>query len=170
MLSGLLIIVERPLTVRVLVSPTLIVVGSKAQVAPEEQESEILSAKELAADAETVYVGLVSDASPIWITVDRLLIESAKTAFAIPASDTARLPPAALLAMVSVPVRLPLVVGVNVMLTEQPSPAFSALGKSPQVFVSSKSPEMLMSERMIEALPVFIICTTWAGLLSPTVS
>jgi hypothetical protein len=170
MLSGLLLVAERPLTVKALVSPGLIVVGSKVQVAPEEQESEILSAKELAAEAETVYVGFVADAFPIWITVDRLLMASAKTAFPIPASDTVLLPPAALLAMVSVPVRLPVFVGVNMMLTEQLSPAFSVLGKSPQVSVSSKSPEMVMSERVIEALLVFMMYTTWAGLVSPTVS
>jgi hypothetical protein len=117
-----------------------------------------------------VKVGLVLAALPIWITVDRGVAESEKTAFPIPASATCRALPAALLSTVNVPVRLPLAAGVNVMLTVQPSPTFSALGKEPHVFVSSKSPVMLMLERVMETWPVFIICTTWAGLLSPMVS
>jgi hypothetical protein len=47
---GLELVAERPLTVKVLLSPALIVDGSNVQ-APVEQESTILSVKELAADA-----------------------------------------------------------------------------------------------------------------------
>jgi hypothetical protein len=47
---GLGLVAERSLTVKVLLSPALIVAGSNAQV-PLEQESTILSVKELAPDA-----------------------------------------------------------------------------------------------------------------------
>jgi hypothetical protein len=54
---GLLLVAERPFTVRMLFSPAVIDVGLKLQVAPEaEQESPMLLVKELGADAETVNV------------------------------------------------------------------------------------------------------------------
>ena len=63
--KGVLVVGERLLRVRVLVSPTLISVGSKLHdAALEAQPRVILSVKPLADEAETVYVGVVSEDLP----------------------------------------------------------------------------------------------------------
>jgi hypothetical protein len=110
MFKGLGVVAERPLTVNVLLWPAVIEVGSKAQVAPEEQERVIVSTNELDAEAKIVKV---TEVVPITTFVDRALVDSEKTALPIPERDTVCTPPAASSVMVRLPLRAPLDVGVN---------------------------------------------------------
>ena len=110
MFKGLGLVAERPLTVNVLLWPPVIEVGSKAQVAPEEQERLIVFTNELGAVAKTVKV---TDVVPITTFVDRALVDSENTALPMPERDTVCVPPAASSVMVRLPVREPLDEGVN---------------------------------------------------------
>ena len=75
--------------------------------------------------------------------------------------------PAALSAMLSVPVRAPVVVGEKVTLTLQAVPAGSVAGK-PHVLVWAKSPEAVMVVIPRLLLPVLLIVTTCGLLEAPT--
>ncbi len=70
----------------------------------------------------------------------------------------------ALLAMVSVPVRVPATVGVNVTLTVQE--ALAAMD-DPQVLVCEKSPVAVTPETDAAALPVLVTVTVCALLVVP---
>ena len=151
-LNGLAVVAESPETVTVLLWPDMMEDGLNEQVAPPVHVRVMLPVNEL---GEEALITNVVDAVPIWRAAARLLAESEKTALPVPISVTLCWLPAALLVTDSVPVRLPLAVGVNVMLTAQPSPTFSTLGKEPQLLVSAKSLVTLMLERVIDDLPVF---------------
>jgi hypothetical protein len=73
--------------------------------------------------------------------------------------------PDALSVIVIVPVRVPLAVGVNVMLMLQLPPAGSEL---PHVFASAKSPVAAMLVIFSVAEPVLVSVTDWAALVVPT--
>jgi len=141
-------------------------VGLKEQVTPEEHESVIGSVKELGPDVATVKV---VDVVPISMTLERVLAARVKTASPTPESETdVSEAPAALLCMLTLPLCLPLPVGVKVMNTRQLSPTLSALGKEPQVVLTAeKLPEAVMLDKVSEALPVLLITTAWAGLVAP---
>ena len=96
-------------------------------------------------------VGLVV---PIgWLTNVRLAGESvAIGAVPVPASDTFWGVPDALSVTVTEPDRVPTAVGVKVTLIEQLAPAASV---APHVFVSAKSPLLVMLEIAMASLPVF---------------
>ena len=70
--------------------------------------------------------------------------------------------------MVSVAVRDPAAVGVNVTLTAQFTPARNEL---PQVFVCAKSPELVPVRERLEmarvTIPVFVRVRVWTGLAVP---
>ena len=70
----------------------------------------------------------------------------------------------ALLVIVRVPLRVPLVVGVNVTLRAQEEPAASKL---PQLFVSAKSPFTEIEEMERTASPVLESVTDCAPLVVP---
>jgi hypothetical protein len=163
-LKGFELVAERPLTVTVLLCPAVIDNGSKAQVAPEEQESAMSLTKELGAEAETVKV---VEVVPITATLDRVLVEREKIAFPMPVSDTPWGLPAASSLILKVPLRVPLPVGVNVMLAVQLAPTLRTLGRFPQVLVCAKSPLMLIPVRVTAILPLLVTRTTCGGLVVP---
>ena len=74
--------------------------------------------------------------------------------------------PAALSAMLTAPVRVPVAVGVNVTLMVQEAPAATEL---PQVSVSAKSPLAEMLVTLNVPLPVLLSVTDWAELVVPTI-
>ncbi len=129
--KGLALVAESPVTVTVLLCPAVIDDGLKEQLAWT-QESVMLLMKELGAVADTVKV---ADVVPMTITVDRVLAEREKTGFPVPSSLTVCGLPAASSLRVNVPVRLPVPVGVKVMLTVQLFPTLRNVGKVPQVLV-----------------------------------
>jgi len=67
--------------------------------------------------------------------------------------------------MYSVPIRLPVRVGLNVTDTEQIAPGPNSV---PQVVVREKSPEMLILEILIFVVPKFLTITLSASLSYPT--
>ena len=156
-LKGLRVVAESWLTVSVLFCPVVIEEGSKEQVVPDEHESATLLRNELGADTNTVKV---AEVVPMTSTVDLVLEEREKTALPVPLSATACGLPAASSLIAKLPVRLPLAVGVNVILTVQPSPTLRTFGKLPQSLVCEKSPEMLMAETVTAICPVFVRRTT----------
>ena len=79
----------------------------------------------------------------------------------VPLSATLCGLPVALSAIDSVPVRVPVVVGLKVTLTEQFDPAARVL---PQVFVCEKSPVAETDVMLKLAVPVFEIVMVWAAL------
>ena len=151
-LSGLAVEAESPETVTVLLSPAVMVAVLNAHFSPPVHDKVIMPVNEL---GEEALITNVVEVVPTWREVDRLLAESEKTAFPVPISVADCWLPEALLDTIRFPVRLPVAVGVKVMLTSQPSPTFSALGNDPQLFVSVKSPATLIAERVMEDLPVF---------------
>jgi hypothetical protein len=64
------------------------------------------------------------------------------------------------------PVRVPVVVGVNVTVSVQLDPAFRVVE---QLFVCAKSPVAAPMESVVFAVPVFFTVTVWLGLVVPTV-
>jgi hypothetical protein len=76
------------------------------------------------------------------------------------------LPPAALSAMVTAPVREPAAVGVNVTLIAQLLPLATLL---PQLFVSPKSPLAVIPVIDSGALPVLLKTTLWGALVVLTI-
>ena len=82
-----------PLIVMVLLSPTVIVGGSKEHVAPDVHDNVMLSANELGPEALTVKVVVFV---PICTTLDRLLAEREKTAAPVPVREALWLPVPAL--------------------------------------------------------------------------
>lgn len=116
--NGLAVDAESPETVSVLLPPGAIDVGSKEQVAPE-QESEMLSVKPLGAAAEMVKV---VDALAIRIVFEGLAVVSEKTGVPIPLRGTACGLPVALSVMLRLPVRVPVAVGVKVTVMMQVAP------------------------------------------------
>ena len=154
-LSGLELDEVIPLTVRVLLWPAVMDEGLKEQLAPpaDEQVSEMLLKKELGADALTVKV---VESVPITTIADLALAEREKSGFPVPASETLCGLLAALSVTLRVPARLPLAVGVNVMLTTQLSPTLRTLGSVPQVLVSAKSPVALMAVRVTATCPLLV--------------
>lgn len=155
--KGFALVAERPRTVTVLLCPAVIDAGSKAQVAPEEQESAISLTKELGAEAETVKV---VEVVPITTVLDRALVEREKIVFPVPVSGTPWGLPAASSLMSRVPLRVPLPVAVNVTLTVQLAPTLRTLGRFPQVLVCAKSPLMLIAVRVTAILPLLVTRTT----------
>jgi hypothetical protein len=105
-----------------------------------------------------------------WLPNVRLVTERlAVAAVPVPVKLTVCGLPAALSKMLTVAVRVPAAVGVNVMLIVQLPPAATEL---PQVVVSGKSPglspvtiKLVMPKRV---LPLFVKLTVCAGLLVPT--
>lgn len=166
MFRGLAVAAFIPLTVMVLLSPAAIVGGSNAQDAPEVHAKAIESTNELGAEALMVKVVV---AVPIWTTVDRLLAEREKTGSPVPESKMRCGLPTASSVIDNVPERLPVLVGVKVMLKEQLSPTFSEEGKVPQVLTCEKSPLMLMSLSVREVFPVFVRITVCGWLVTSTV-
>ena len=96
-------------------------------------------------------------------------MERAKTASPEPAKVTESKPPVALLPTLRFPVLWPVTVGLNVTLMVQPSPAFSKLGRDPQVFVSSKSPVMAILLMVMVTSLLLNTCTICGWLVSPMV-
>src|SRR5579871_5168947 len=80
----------------------------------------------------------------------------------VPLSEAVCGDPAALSDTVSVPVLVPVAVGVNVTLMVQSRPAPS---DPPQLFVCAKSPEAVMDEIVIGAVPVLVKATCCAALV-----
>lgn len=150
--KGLALAAESPVTVTVLLCPAVIDEGLKEQLAGA-QESVMLLMKELGAVADTVKV---ADVVPMTITVDRVPAEREKTGFPVPLSLTVCGLPAASSLRVSIPVRLPVPVGVKVMLTVQLFPTLRNVGRVPQVLVWEKSPVMLMPVRFTTVCPVLV--------------
>ena len=68
-------------------------------------------------------------------------------------------------AMLMVPVRVPVVVGVKVTLILHAPPAAT---EDPQVLVWPKLVLAVMDVMLNAALPVFVRVMTWAGLVVPT--
>ena len=64
------------------------------------------------------------------------------------------------------PVRVPVVVGVNVTVSVQLPPAANVLV---QLLVWAKSPVAAPMESVVDAVPVFFTVTVWLGLVVPTV-
>ena len=64
------------------------------------------------------------------------------------------------------PVRVPVVVGLNVTLTVQLAPAASVVE---QVFVCAKSPVAAPMESVVVPVPIFFTVTGWLALVVPTV-
>jgi hypothetical protein len=136
----------------------------KVQVAPEAQERTILLVKELGADALTVKVAVVV---PTITVVDLALAESVKTGFPVPVRATLCAP--VLAVILTVPERLPDVVGVKKTLIVQLCPTSSTLGTEPQLLVSEKSPLTVMGAvRVTAAWLVLESRTIWGGLVTPT--
>lgn len=167
---GLVVVAERPVTVTVLLWPAIIDVGLKVQVAPEAQERVMLLVKELGAEALTVKVAVVV---PTKMVVALALAESVKTGFPVPVRET--LFPPVLAVILTVPVRLPDVVGVNVTEIVQLCPTSSTTGingtaEPPQVLVCEKSPLTVMGAvRVTAAMLVLETVMTCGGLVTPTV-
>lgn len=87
-------------------------------------------------------------------TVDLTFAESEKTALPVPDRATACGLLVASSFTVNAPVRVPLVVGVNVTLTLHAAPTLRTVGRVPQVFVSAKSPVTLILLIFTAVLPV----------------
>jgi hypothetical protein len=85
----------------------------------------------------------------------------------LPASDTVWGLPVALSAMLSEPVRLPVVVGLKVTLMPQLDPGAR---EEPQLLVWVKSPVMVTPVMANAAEPLFVSVTVWEALATPTVS
>ena len=85
----------------------------------------------------------------------------------VPVSGTVRGLPFALSVIVMVPVRAPVAVGVNVTLIVQVIPAGS---DAPHVFVSAKSPELVMEVIFSTRLPLFFSVIVLAGELGVVTS
>jgi hypothetical protein len=83
----------------------------------------------------------------------------------VPVSVTVCGLPVALLVMLSVPLRVPVVVGVNVMATVQLAPAASVAA---QVVLRAKSPLAVMPV-MDRLLPLPVSVTIWTALVLPCV-
>ena len=80
----------------------------------------------------------------------------------VPVSGTVRGLPLALSVIVMVPVRAPVAVGVNVTLIVQVIPAGS---DAPHVFISAKSPELVIEVIFRTRLPLFFSMIVLAGEL-----
>src|SRR5260221_6529155 len=94
---------------------------------------------------------------------------SARFVFAVtpvPDSETVAGLPGALLAMLSVPVREPVAVGVKVTLTVQDAPAARVV---PQLLVCAKSPVAENEETDAAVPPVLLTVTACEPLVEPTV-
>jgi hypothetical protein len=85
----------------------------------------------------------------------------------LPVSVTVCGLPEALSVSVSVPVRAPLAVGVNVTLIVQLPPAAIVEGESGQLFVCAKSPVLAMPVINKGPVPEFVIITGWGALVVP---
>ncbi len=83
----------------------------------------------------------------------------------VPVSHTLCGLPDALSATVTEPDRVPTAAGVKVTLMVQLAPGAREL---PQVFVSAKSPVIVITEIVSGALPVFESVVLWMGLVVPT--
>jgi hypothetical protein len=163
-LSGLAVIADRPLTVKVLLWPGFILEGLNEHVAPDEQDREMLETKPLVAEAETVKV---VDLVPTTMTLEGLVTESVKGEPPVPEIETVCGLPAASSVMLSEPVLDPLAVGVNVTLTTQLPPGLRTFGSVPQLFVWAKAPVTLMPLRVTAT---WLLLTTWtvcAALVEP---
>ena len=66
---------------------------------------------------------------------------------------------------VSVPVRLPLAVGVKTTLMAQVAPTLSV---DPQLLLCAKSPVVLMAEMVMVVSPLLVRVNCWPGALLPT--
>jgi hypothetical protein len=158
-LKGLAVDPERPLTVMVLLCPTVIDAGLKEQVAPLAHVKLILSVKPVGPEAEIMKV---VELVPMVMVTELLSAESENTASPVPDRLTLCGLPAALSVTVNKPVRLPDAVGVNVMLKEQLAPAARdpvRLGEGIQVSVSAKSPVMAILVMSSWALPLLVSVT-----------
>jgi hypothetical protein len=147
--KGLGVLADRPVTVKVLLWPAVMTAGLNEQVAPDEQDREMLETKPLGADAETVKV---ADVVPTKILAERLVAESMSTAPPVPEREADCGLPEPLSVTRREPVRDPLDVGVKVTLTAQLAPGLRTLGAAPQLLVSAKSPLMLIAVRVIAVL------------------
>jgi hypothetical protein len=82
----------------------------------------------------------------------------------VPVRNTPCWPPDALSVTMTEPDRVPVAVGVKVTLIEQLAPAATVV---PQVFVSAKSPLLVIPEIVSGAVPVFESVVLWVGLVVP---
>ena len=82
-----------------------------------------------------------------------------------PVSDRLWAPPEALSVTLSEPERVPTAVGVKLTLIEQLAPVGSV---APQLFVSMKSPAIVITEIVSGALPVLDSVALWEALVVPT--
>jgi len=84
-----------------------------------------------------------------------------------PESGTICVPLAALLAMTSIPVRLPMAVGVNVTVIVQLAPPATL---TPQLLLGLKSPMLALIEEMASVpLPLVVSVTDCPELVLPTI-
>jgi hypothetical protein len=115
--KGLAVVAERALTVSVLLCPATIEAGLNAQVAPDPQARLMLPVNVLGAEAAMLNA-VELEVVPMSSTVDRVLADRAKTAMPIPESVS----PGLFIAsdvIDTLPVRLPVAVGVNVTVMVQ---------------------------------------------------
>jgi hypothetical protein len=162
-LRGLAVDAESPEMVTVLLSPALIDVGTKEQVAPVAQESEMLLVKLLGATAEMVKV---VDVVPMRIVFEGPSTASEKTGTPVPMRTTPCGLPVALSVTARPPLRVPLPVGVKDTLIVQIAPTPMAEG---QLFVWAKSPLVEMLSIVRSVSPVFVSVTVLGELVVPTV-
>jgi hypothetical protein len=141
--------------------PAIIVVGLKVQVAPDAQARVMVLEKELGADALTVKVAVVV---PTTMVEALGLAERVKRGFPVPLREALCEP--VLEVILSVPVRLPDVVGVKLTVIKQLAPTLRTLGSEPQLLVSVKSPLTLMAVRVTAAMLVLESRTTCGGLVT----
>lgn len=153
----------RLLIVSVLLSPGAIEVGLNAQLAAALPEQVRLMLPVKPNWVVAVMVKVVESVPRATLAV---LVgdESEKAATPPPRSGTTCGLPAASSVMVSVPVRVPVAVGVKVTLISQLAPAAT---EAPQVLVSAKSPLTATLLMVNGALPVFVRVTVCGALVMP---
>lgn len=140
MFRGFAVVAERFVTVRVLEPPTGIELGLKVHDAPVLQDKAMEDTKVLGPAAETVKV---AEGVPMRRTLERALVESEKTGLPVPVSWSDPVL-TALESTLTMPVALPVDVGVKLTEMVQVWPTFNVAGTVgrlvPQLFVASNAP------------------------------
>lgn len=146
--KGFAVAEVRPVTVSRLDPPATIELGLKAHVAPLLQDNAMDPRKVLGAEAEMVNVVVLE---PMRITLDRALEESEKTGLPVPDSDSDG-EPVAFDAMETLPVTLPVVVGVKLTAMVQVWLTLNDAGT-----VGKLVPQLLVSAKPFEAVMLVMV-------------
>jgi hypothetical protein len=156
--NGFALVGERPVTLSVLDCPAAIEEGVNVQVAPLLHDRAIGLVKVVGAAAETVKEAVEE---PMMVVIDRALAESENSESPVPDRLSADVD-TALDVIWTLPVTVPVLVGVKLTITVHACPTFKVAGTVgkfvPQLFVCANPPAAVM----------LVIVTTWLPLLTKT--